>query len=304
MTTDENKRKDAEHVFCAHCGTENPTDVYSCDRCGEKIYFPDPLKPPPMGIVECQNCLNANESRASYCVQCGEPLTNAARISILGASDPARQAPHSPPGGIRMRQRDQEPGAPSTRTPEQDRPVQRPPTESQPPRNDPSRTGTTDPPVDPAVAPEARVREPKQEREQREAARDKVAEQERLKAESSQGENDSGTKSGRLPKTARGWNTAAFLIGPIWGPANGVWLGVVGLVFFVVPESVIPIGIGLKVTLYLAYGVFLGFRGDEMAWRAKRWPSLEHFRRIQQQWMLAALVINISLVFILSFVLR
>lgn len=285
MTTNQEKTNDAGHVFCAHCGTENPEGAYSCDRCGEKIYFPDPQKPPPMGIVECQNCLTANEVRASYCVRCGESLTDAARISVLGAGSPTRQAPHAAPGGIRMRQRDREPGETPTSSPEHD-------------HQQPDAAGPEEAPSRPA----GRTREPERERDQRDAAREKAAEQVRREAESSEGVNDSGTRTGRLPDSAKGWNTAAFLIGPIWGPANGVWLGVLGIIVFAIPGGLLSVG--LKFTLYLAYGAFLGFRGNEMAWRAKRWPSLDHFRRVQQQWMLLALVVNLVLLFVVPLVLR
>ena len=124
----------------------------------------------------------------------------------------------------------------------------------------------------------------------------------RQQLEDSRRENDSGTKSAKLPPSARGWNTAAFLIGPIWGPANGVWLGIVGLVFLALPESVLEIG--WRLSLYLAYGVFLGFRGNEMAWRARRWKSLDHFKRVQQMWMFVALIVNIALIFIVPTILR
>ncbi len=281
MTTDEEKQNETAHVFCAHCGTENEADAYSCDRCGERIYFPDPLKPPPMGLVECQNCLTSNESRASYCVKCGESLANAARISVLGSGDASRGAMHSQPGGIRLRHREPEASEQQAAEPK--------PRERQPqaaPRS-----------------PQGRVREPEREREQRNAARERAAEQERERARESEGVNDSGTRSGRLPQSARGWNTAAFLIGPIWGPANGVWIGVLGLLFVVVPSSVPTLGeVGVKILLYLGYGAFLGYRGNELAWRARRWASLEHFRRVQQQWMLLALVVNILLFFLIPIV--
>ncbi len=293
MTTDQEKQSGEGHVYCAHCGTENEPAAYSCDRCGERIYFPDPMKPPPMGLVECQNCLTSNEARASYCVRCGESLVNAARISVLGSGDPARQAMHSQPGGIRLRQRDSEPApGPSAE-----------PTRPEPRRQESEERRSA--PLEAASRPVARPREPDQERDRRAQAREKAAEQERERARESEGVNDSGTRSARLPQSARGWNTAAFLIGPIWGPANGVWLGILGLLFFAVPGSVPTLGeVSIKVLLYLGFGAFLGFRGNELAWRAKRWPSLEHFRRVQQQWMLVALVVNIIALFVIPIVVR
>jgi H+/Cl- antiporter ClcA len=61
---------------------------------------------------------------------------------------------------------------------------------------------------------------------------------------------------------------------------------------------------GVKFTLYLLYGAFLGLRGNELAWRAKRWRSLAHFKQVQQQWMLVALVVNLVLLFVIPIVTR
>jgi ribosomal protein L40E len=263
-------------VFCAHCGTQNDTDAYSCERCGEHIYQPDADRPPPLGLLECSQCLAANEVRASYCVKCGKSLEASARITVIGG-DSSRRAPRSQSGGIRISSRGRE--TPPQRSPEQSMHDQQ---ERQP--RQPTRK-----PI-----------QPKPNR--REAAQAKVQELQRRRLEDSRRENDSGKKSAKLPPSARGWNTAAFLIGPVWGPANGVWLGIVGLVFLAIPESVLEIG--WRLTLYLAYGAFLGFRGNELAWRARRWKSLEYFKRVQQLWMFVALIVNIALIFVVPVLLR
>lgn len=283
MTSDQEQNGDTGSIFCAHCGTQNRNDTYSCDRCGERIYFPDPLRPPPLGLVECQNCTTANETHATYCVKCGNSLANAARVNVLRGGGDAARHPRSQPGGIRLRQRERERRPETTRRQDRERRATEPDQRDRPPA-------------------ESRVRETDRERAQRESARAKAREQERNKSEVDEGENTSGTRSARLPPSARGWNTAAFLIGPIWGPANGVWLGVVGLVFLVMPESVLSIM--PKLLLYLGYGAFLGYRGNELAWRARRWTSLEQFKRVQQQWMLLALVVNIALLFAIPILLN
>jgi len=138
----------------------------------------------------------------------------------------------------------------------------------------------------------ARVRE-------REAKRGQELEKQQQPApQREEGVNDSGTKSGQVPVSARGWNTAAFLISPIWGPANGVWLGIIGALILV-----LPIPFFWRLLLYLAFGAYLGLRGNELAWKYKRWNSIEHFKRVQQQWMLLALVVNIVLLFVVPAVL-
>ncbi len=273
MSTDQQTGQEPSSTFCSHCGTQNDSDAYSCERCGELIYQPDPNRPPPLGLIECSRCLASNEVRASYCVKCGQSLADSARITVIGA-DTSRRAPRSQPGGIRISSRGRE--TPPQRSPgraEADRQSQR------------------------------RERNPQQQKpDRRDGARAKAEKLKQQELEDSRRENDSGTKSAKLPPSARGWNTAAFLIGPVWGPANGVWLGILGLVFLAIPESVLEIG--WRLSLYLAYGVFLGFRGNELAWRARRWSSLEHFKRVQQQWMIVALIVNIALIFVVPTILR
>ena len=87
------------------------------------------------------------------------------------------------------------------------------------------------------------------------------------------------------------------MIGPIWGPANGVWLGIIGLLFLFIPFGWWP-----RLIMYFVFGAYLGFRGNEFAWRARRWPSLAHFRRVQQQWMVIALVFYLVALFTIPFI--
>lgn len=257
--------------YCAHCGTANEVDAYACDRCGEHIFLPDPMQPPPMGLAECPKCLTSNVSRASYCVKCGSSMVNAARINVLGGSEGGRNAPHARPGGIRISSRSREEvraRASEGRSNERERE-----------RRQREESGAAD----------SDTRQ-ERERKDREWARSQAQERKSQQRESESGENDSGTRSARLPRSARGWNTAAFLLGPVWGPANGVWLGVIGLVFLF-----IPVDVSMRLIMYLAFGALLGIKGNEMAWRAKRWSSVEQFKKIQQQWMLFALIVNIAL---------
>lgn len=103
--------------------------------------------------------------------------------------------------------------------------------------------------------------------------------------------NDSGNADASLPSSLRGINLAAVLISPVWGIANGVWIGLAGLIFLLLPVS--P---WIRVMLYLAFGLYLGARANELAWKAKRWRSVEHFKKVQQQWLIAALVLDIIIV--------
>ena len=79
-------------IFCAHCSTRNTADAYMCDRCGERVYRPDPDHPPPLGFAACGKCNATNEAHAFYCVDCGNSMESAVRISPEGASASGRVA--------------------------------------------------------------------------------------------------------------------------------------------------------------------------------------------------------------------
>ena len=85
-------------------------------------------------------------------------------------------------------------------------------------------------------------------------------------------ENTSGAgKAAVVPIAVRRFNWGAFFLTPIWAIANGVWIGLLGFVPFV--------------NLVMAF--VLGFKGNAMAWRKKRWESVEEFLTSQKHWALA-----------------
>ncbi|MCC2962724.1 hypothetical protein LK540_20030 [Massilia sp. IC2-278] len=79
-------------------------------------------------------------------------------------------------------------------------------------------------------------------------------------------------KPERLPEGVAGWSWGGFVFSWIWAIPNRTWWGLLGLV---------P-GVGLVVR------VLLGLKGRQSAWRNGRWDSLEHFRRVQRRWSMAA----------------
>ncbi|MEJ8857907.1 hypothetical protein WKW79_25285 [Variovorax robiniae] len=83
------------------------------------------------------------------------------------------------------------------------------------------------------------------------------------------GENNSGGGSQIVvPEGVKGWSWGALLFNWIWAPFNRTWIGLLALVPY----------IGFIVAIYL------GVKGRELAWRNKRWDSLEHFNRVQKRW--------------------
>lgn len=72
----------------------------------------------------------------------------------------------------------------------------------------------------------------------------------------------------RIPDGVKGWSWGAFLLNWVWAIGNRSWIGLLALVPY----------LGWIVVFWL------GFKGREMAWKNRRWDSLEHFNRVQRKW--------------------
>ncbi len=109
--------------------------------------------------------------------------------------------------------------------------------------------------------------------------------------------NDSGSRVAVHPEELKGWNWGAFLWGmigfaPIWGYFNRVWIAL--LMAFVWVSPFVPTAARPPIIIAgLLLTVYLGFKGNELVWRARRWESADHFRRVQQAWMSWGLLIAV-----------
>jgi hypothetical protein len=88
----------------------------------------------------------------------------------------------------------------------------------------------------------------------------------------------------------KGWNWGAFLLSWIWGIGNNVWIALL---------AIIPWG-------GLVMAIVLGVKGNEWAWRAKKWDNIEHFKRTQKTWakwgigiFLGIIILNVLLVLLI-----
>jgi serine/threonine protein kinase len=82
--------------------------------------------------------------------------------------------------------------------------------------------------------------------------------------------------SEEVPDEIKGWNWGAFLLPWFWLWSNQVW---VGLLCFV-PQT------AFVVTLAL------GGKGNEWAWKSRRWRSIQQFKEHQRGWAIAGLFIG------------
>jgi serine/threonine protein kinase len=80
----------------------------------------------------------------------------------------------------------------------------------------------------------------------------------------------------QLPEEILGWNWGAFLLPWFWLYSNRVWVGVLCFI----PQ------IGWIMT------IALGAKGNEWAWKSRRWRNIEHFKAHQRGWAIAGLLIG------------
>ena len=95
--------------------------------------------------------------------------------------------------------------------------------------------------------------------------------------------NTSGLgKEAEVPVEVHGWNWGAFLLSWIWGIGNNTYRAF--WVFF-------PF-----VNIFMA--IALGLKGNEWAWRHRKWESIEHFNYVQRKWAKAGLVVFAGMLFL------
>ncbi|MBN3872338.1 serine/threonine-protein kinase [Nostoc sp. JL33] len=79
-----------------------------------------------------------------------------------------------------------------------------------------------------------------------------------------------------VPEEILGWNWGAFLVPWLWMWTNQVWYGV----FCFVPQ------------IGWVMAIALGAKGNEWAWKSRRWRSIEQFKAHQRGWAIAGILIG------------
>jgi hypothetical protein len=257
--------------FCDHCGTENKKGDYACIRCGERLIEVTAEAGSPFGLVSCPRCGSANNTRGSYCWVCGSEIENAVRITPVPQSKPQ--------------------GPPAART---YRPDLNPSSPTAPPT-------TTPQPNKPESGDQVDSGEPVEDFDDLRAQIAAAHEADALRrAEGPFGTqpgdepNTSGVKNGEVPKEIKRWNWAAFLMPAVWGLFSGV------------PYTAVLFGAALlppmaQLVVMVTASVFLGLKGNELAWRGKKWRSVQHFNAFQKQWTSWAVKLTIAVAAILVF---
>lgn len=83
-----------------------------------------------------------------------------------------------------------------------------------------------------------------------------------------------------VPEEIKKWSWSGFILSWIWGLFNGVYISLLALIPFVN----IPVAI------------YLGLKGNELAWRNRFWYDIESFHKTQRKWTIAAWIVGVLVV--------
>ncbi len=120
--------------------------------------------------------------------------------------------------------------------------------------------------------------------------------------------NTSGQgKGASVPAEIDGkWNWCAFLFPTVFAGINRLWLWlfITAAPVVLISRDILPGGlIGESVVRsgQLLLSIILAKRGNALAWRNRRWDSIEHFRRTHRRWAWGSLVALIAFLGLLVF---
>ncbi|MBR6298582.1 MAG: hypothetical protein IKR34_04995 [Candidatus Gastranaerophilales bacterium] len=88
-------------------------------------------------------------------------------------------------------------------------------------------------------------------------------------------------------EVANKFNWGAFLLTCIWGIGNNTYITLLYIVAFFVP-FITPI-------VTLGFSIWFGIKGNEWAWRNKKFKSVEAFHNYQKKWVVAFFFISLIL---------
>ncbi len=96
--------------------------------------------------------------------------------------------------------------------------------------------------------------------------------------------------NGPFPPELKGWNWGAFFFTTVWGVANNVHISLVALLGFV--PIIGPI-IGTLVS------VVLGIKGNELAWKSRKYANIQEFKAVQGVWSRWAIILMVAFLLIM-----
>lgn len=83
----------------------------------------------------------------------------------------------------------------------------------------------------------------------------------------------------QVPNEIQGWNWGAFFAPGVWCIPNHVWIGLVSWADFSIVTTIFTFGM-----TWPMMAIILGVKGNEWAWKSRRWKSVKEFKRHQRLW--------------------
>jgi serine/threonine-protein kinase len=101
----------------------------------------------------------------------------------------------------------------------------------------------------------------------------------------------------KVPKEIQGWNWGAFFLPGFWSITNQVWVGLISWADL----SLITLPLTLGMT-WPIMAVILGIKGNEWAWKSRRWNSIKEFKRHQRLWAIAGFLLTMIFLILISLI--
>lgn len=89
-----------------------------------------------------------------------------------------------------------------------------------------------------------------------------------------------------FPQKINCFNWGACILSPIWGLFNNSPIACLSLVLGFIPY--------LGIVLGIIFSLYCGAKGNEWAWANKEWSSMQEFHRVQKQWAIWAISIELT----------
>lgn len=101
-----------------------------------------------------------------------------------------------------------------------------------------------------------------------------------------------------LPPDLNKFNWGAGLLTWIWGIGNKSYIALWGLVpdilSFCMPDN--EDTLILTGLMNIGLLIWFGKKGNEWAWQNKTWKSVEHFKEVQNKWLIAGIIFTILVI--------
>ena len=101
----------------------------------------------------------------------------------------------------------------------------------------------------------------------------------------------------KVPDEIQGWNWGAFFVPGVWCITNHVWIGLASWADFSIVTTIFTFGM-----TWPMMAILLGVKGNEWAWKSRRWKSVKEFKRHQRLWAVVGFFIFVILLILITLI--